>query len=393
MVVVVVVIRSVIVLIHASLLLWRCTPAALHNHDLRTGPFDAAASPGAHQQAWTLGGAGWYRKSFPAVPAGTRVFLRFDGVYMDSTVWVNGNYAGNWPYGYTTFEYDVTPFVHFEPNGARSNGGAGGGVNVVAVRAANMGVNTRWYAGSGIYRHTWLSIKHAAYIPMWGVQVSTPSITMPSPNVATAATVAVNVTVVNAGTAAVNAQVVVEILKGESRTAACFGPPGSCAPGAAVATVNGTVTIPSTANATLTLHVELSGPVLALWSTKSPNLYTANATVTTTTSGASDSAAATFGIRHIKFDSSNGFQLNGETVKMFGGCVHHSNGPLGAMAIDRADERRVESLKRLGYNAIRTSHNPASPAFLDACDRLGVLVMAEAFDCWADGKNPGNVFA
>ena len=139
-------------------------------------------------------------------------------------------------------------------------------------------------------------------------------------------------------------------------------------------------------NDSVTVNVTLRGHV-ALWYTSSPSMHLANLSLSST-SGSFDSIAIPFGIRSLAFDASHGFLLNGASVKLYGGCVHHDNGPLGAMAIDRAEERRVEMLLGLGYNAVRTSHNPVSPAFLAACDRLGMLVMEEAFDCWALGKNP-----
>ena len=150
-----------------------------------------------------------------------------------------------------------------------------------------------------------------------------------------------------------------------------------------VTTATRSVLVPAGGNITTTLYTVL-GTDVKLWSTSSPHLYTANATVSSGSNA--DSAVTQFGVRHISFDSTHGFRLNGETIKLWGGCLHHDNGPLGAMSIDRAEERKVENLKKLGYNAIRTSHNPASPALLAACDRLGMLVMTEAFDCWAQGE-------
>jgi beta-galactosidase len=368
----------------------------LGNHDVRVGPYDPAASPGAHQQAYTLGGIGWYRKSFIAPPtsdstreSAKRVFIKFDGVYMNSDIYVNGLHAGNWIYGYTTFEFDITPFVTTD-----------GSPNVIAVRVANLGVNSRWYAGSGIYRHTWLSVRDPVYVPTWGVQVSTPDIVLTSPGVASSASVSVNVTVNNTDMAAAAiTRVAVDLRLAAS--GAFNG--GSCDrlltiqenvhtenAVASMSTLYTNVTVPPGTNATVTLTANLTGDALHLWSTSAPALYVANATATSRL-GAKvyvDSSSVQFGIRKVSFDSANGLLLNGVSVNMWGGCCHHDNGPLGAMAIDRADERRVENLKKLGYNAIRTSHNPASPAFLDACDRLGVLVMAEAFDGWAQGKNP-----
>jgi beta-galactosidase len=288
---------------------------------------------------------------------------------MNSDVYVNGHHVGNWPYGYTTFEYDITPYTNSD----------GKTPNVVAVRVANLGVNSRWYSGSGIFRHVWLSVRGPVYIPTHGLQLSTPHIVLATPGKASSADVFVNVTINNTGVTAISANVLVALhMVG-----------GDLTP---VGVIEGTLAVGARTNATITLSATLTGSALRLWSTASPNLYVANASIIAVPAVSSAAAAAstdtsttTFGVRHISFDSSNGFLLNGVPVNMWGGCVHHDNGPLGSMAIDRADERRVENLKKLGYNAIRTSHNPASPAFLAACDRLGVLVMAEAFDCWAQG--------
>ena len=336
-------------------------PVFVHN-DKRVGPFDAAVSPGTMGTGYTLGGTGYYRKHFlTSCGATQRAFVRFDGVYMNSSVWLNGVHLGDHPYGYTTFEYELTQNL-VAPNG---------GTNVLAVRVSNLGRNSRFYSGSGIFRHVWLTCVDPVYIPLWGASIATPSVAVTGFNAASTATVEATVMVANAGTMQVDATVTVHIIK----------PDGSLG-GSASANASG---IPPLANSTVVTSVTLTGDV-ALWSTDTPVLHTANISIS---SAASDDALRVpFGIREISFNSSSGFVLNGVETKMYGGCVHHDNGPLGSMSIDRAEERRVEILKSHGYNAIRTSHNPVSPAFLDACDRLGMLVMNEAFDCWAEGKNP-----
>ena len=146
---------------------------------------------------------------------------------------------------------------------------------------------------------------------------------------------------------------------------------------------------PRGGRAQLVLNVTLPRP--RLWSPDAPALYVAAVTVTHVASATTDAVNATFGVRTVAWSSAGGFRLNGAPLKLRGGCVHHANGPLGSAAVDRADERRVELLKAAGYNAIRTSHNPPSPAFLDACDRLGVVVMDESFDCWDAGKRPNDL--
>lgn len=300
-------------------------------------------------------GIGWYRRSFtaPASWRGKRVSVEFEGVYMNSTVYINGHELGTRPYGYSTFVYDLTP--HLNP----------GGRNVLAVRVdQSRHKNSRWYSGSGIYRHVWIHVTEPVHVAQWGVFITTPEV---SPARATAS---VKTRVVNES--AVPATVVVQT--------ALYGPSGAPA-----GRTESKVTIK--AGSSEELAQELTVPKPALWSPEAPNLYRA---VTTVLSGGkpSDQVTTHFGIRTIAWSVDQGFQLNGKTVKLCGGCVHHDNGPLGAAAFDRAEERRVRLLKDAGFNAIRTAHNPPSPAFLDACDRLGMLVMDESFDCWAKGKSP-----
>eukprot|EP00051_Salpingoeca_urceolata_P020621 m.311632 g.311632 ORF g.311632 m.311632 type:complete len:1102 (-) comp19654_c1_seq4:111-3416(-) len=324
--------------------------------DMRTGAFDAGASPGQKAQGYSVGGVGWYRKTFVLeakdMEGVGHVSLRFDGVYMNSQVWFNGHNLGLRPYGYSTFEYDVTSLL-----------AAAGKPNVVAVRAENLGQNSRWYSGSGIYRHVWLCRTPSTHFAKFGVRVFTP-------RVGPKTEVALNITVNNQGSATRQANI----------SATVLDPKGN--PVGSVTTslqVGGGASSNVLAVATLTAAPEL-------WSPSAPSLY--NARVSVGSADGTDTVVETFGIRTLAFSATRGFQLNGETLKLFGGCVHHDNGILGSAAIDRADERRVEILKANGYNAIRTSHNPVSPAFLDACDRLGVVVMDEAFDCFDKGKNP-----
>lgn len=323
--------------------------------DARIGPFDAGSSPGQKSTGYTVAGVAWYRLhlSIPASARGQRLVLRFDGVYMNSDCYFNGRLLGNRPYGYVTFEYDITELVDF----------AAGGRNVLVVRVASEGSNSRWYAGAGIYRHVHLTIRPPVHIPLWGAWVRTPTINL----AARTATVDVELTVANTLASSAHTTATLRI----------FHPDGSEAV---------SVTLPSaaiSANTTLNLTASLDLSAIQPWSTDSPNLYTLQSTL-----DSGDELNATFGLRTLSFSVDNGFLLNGVPTTLYGGCVHHANGPLGSRAIPRADERRVELLKAVGYNAIRTSHNPVSPAFLDACDRLGVLVMEEAFDCFDQGKKP-----
>lgn len=318
------------------------------------GPF-SPESPGGFATGHTLGGTGWYRKHFTldGTDAGKTASIHFDGVYMDSDVWLNGHHLGNRPYGYTAFSYDLTP--HLNPPGE---------ANVLAVRVRNLGKNSRWYSGSGIYRHVTLTFANSLHVAPWGVSITTPEVSKES------ATVNLSVSLVNGRKAEANVKLRARII----------GPAGEEA-----GTAEKSMIVPASGNEETAMRVSVSSP--ALWSPDAPRLYQAEVAVDEN-GRVTDRTITTFGIRTIRFSAEKGFELNGQSVELRGACLHHDNGPLGAVAIDRAEERRVELMKALGYNAIRCSHNPPSSVFLDACDRLGMLVMNEAFDCWEQGKNP-----
>ncbi len=319
----------------------------------RVGPFDTELSQGVRDTGWFVGGTGWYRKRFSAatVPAGDHVEVVFDGVYMNSDVWLNGKLLGNHPYGYTAFAYDLTPHLRRD------------GENILAVRVRNEGRNSRWYSGSGIYRHVWLNITGSVRVPLWGVCVTTPQVSRDS------ATVKVAVQIENRAQAARDVIVRVRLFDSKSASIGSRDVRQSLAAGGSAS-------------------VEPAFTVAApqLWSTGAPRLCRAD--VELVVGGqATDAVSTTFGIRTVEVDAQRGLRINGESVRLKGGCLHHDNGLLGACAIDRAEERRVELMKAHGFNAIRTSHNPPSSAFLDACDRLGMLVIDEAFDQWERQKN------
>jgi beta-galactosidase len=318
-----------------------------------TSPFNRDAVSQA-SGGFTTGGTGWYRKTFmvPATQKGKRIQVQFDGIYMNAEVWINGKRLGKHPYGYTSFYYDLTDRVKY------------GEKNVLAVKIRNEGENSRWYAGSGIYRHVWLKVLEPVHTAQWGIYITTPEVN------AAAAKVHVNTTVMNETASAAPVKVVTRLVD---------------ATGKEVATATAIREI--TPGSTLTWEQDLSIRKPALWSVQSPVLYTA-ITEVYRDQQLTDRVTTPFGIRSITIDAVNGFRLNGQPLKLKGGCVHHDNGPLGAKAYDRAEERKVELLKASGYNAVRCAHNPPSPAFLDACDRLGMLVIDEAFDIWEDGKNP-----
>lgn len=315
------------------------------------GPFDArlndnrafSHSASGAPTAFTVGGIGWYRKHFTLAPLtpDAHVELEFDGVYMNAQVWLNGKLVTEHRYGYTAFVVDLTR--HLDPSGQ----------NVLALRVANIGRNSRWYSGSGIYRHVRLNIVRAARFEHWGLTVTTPAIT------ADGATVHIVARTVNAAPDS--------MIKSRIRDAA----------GKVVAEGSSRVDAPA--------QLQVTRP--SLWSPDSPALYEVECLLIEGGKTV-DRMTAPLGFRKIEIDAANGLRINGKPYKLRGGCIHHDNGLLGAVAIDRAEERKVELLKARGFNAVRSSHNPSSPAFLAACDRLGMLVMEESFDMWRVAKNP-----
>jgi len=300
------------------------------------------------------GGAGWYRKSF-VMPEGDRdkkIFIDFDGVYRNSEVWINGHLLGKRPNGYISFEYELTPYLHF-----------GSEKNVVAVKVDNsQQPNSRWYSGSGIYRNVWLVKTGAIHVAQWGAVVTTENVSEASANVTVASTLR-NTT---GGSAVVILETELYDAAGKKvATARSEGP------------INGdTVTLKQT--------FTLENPVL--WSIEKPHLYKA---VSYVKHGGDvlDSYETVFGIRSFTFDSAKGFSLNGKAMKILGVCNHHDLGALGTAVNTRALERQLEILKGMGVNGIRTSHNPPAPELLDLCDRMGFIVMDEMFDMWKQKKS------
>lgn len=322
--------------------------------DSIVGPF-SKASVGKHNTGYVVGGTAWYRNTFKVSKEnqGKTVYIQFDGVYMNSDVWINGHHLGNHPYGYTSFYYDLTPFL--KPVGTD---------NVIAVQVKNEGENTRWYSGSGIYRHVYLTIVNPVHVDVWGVSVTTPKV---SKNLAN---VQIVTTVKNAGNA--NAAITLKTQLIDAK-------------GKVVGNAKSNATVSAGAKTEAKQTIEIVNP--KLWSVQSPNLYKAKVTIFVNNK-VTDELSTTVGVRDIKIDAEHGLLINGVSVKLKGGCIHHDNGPLGSAAIDRAEERKIELLKAYGFNAVRTSHNPPSQELLDACDRLGLLVMDEAFDTWNKSKNP-----
>lgn len=298
-------------------------------------------------------GIGWYRKTFrlPAALKGKQISVYFEGVYMNAEVFINGKSLGVRPYGYSSFHHDLTPYIKYNAE------------NTIAVRVDNaMQKNSRWYSGSGIYRHVWIYVTDPIHIDHWGVFVHTPEVSKNK------STVQLKTMVVNETDAAKSI-----VLSGRlfNKTAQ------------RVSAAEVKVQLPANSKKEVVQNMTVSNP--ELWSPETPNLYTADITVKHNGKEL-DKTTERFGIRSIHFSAGEGFELNGKTVKLNGGCVHHDNGCLGAAAYDRAEERKAELLKAAGFNAVRTAHNPPSEVFLHTCDKLGLLVIDESFDGWRTAK-------
>ena len=310
-----------------------------HDWDIYDAPDPATGATGTGG-GWFQGGKGEYRKKF-ATPKGELVKLHFEGVYQKAEVFVNGQKAGQHAYGYTPFTIDITPYLFKDKR-----------LNEVTVKVDNsQQPNCRWYSGSGIYRHVWLQTMPALHIAENGVFVTTPDVS------ADQATVQVAVTVQNE--AATEQQATVDVEDQQQ-----------------------TITLKAGETKTVNFNYTIQHP--HLWSPDDPYLYSANVKL----SNINTKRSTKFGIRSFSFDAEKGFMLNGQKVLISGACVHHDDGVLGAMAFDDAEIRKVRQMKEAGFNLIRTSHNPTTRAFLDACDSLGMLVIGEAFDGWRTQKNP-----
>lgn len=297
-------------------------------------------APSGNDGGYYPTGTGWYYKAFmlPKDCLNKKIWLYFEGVYQNSEIYVNGKRAGGHPYGYSTFYCDITPYVK-------------AGSNDVAVKVDNSTQkNCRWYSGSGIYRHVWMVMTDPIYIDMWGIQVTTPDKN----------TVVVKTDVVNETAENKDITVVTTLSDGTKGQQ--------------------TVTVVANGHKEVTETLKVAEP--KLWEIDAPHLYKATVSLSS-----GDSAEETFGIRTIEYSAEKGLTLNGKSILLNGGCVHHDNGILGAAAFDKAELRKAELLKSAGFNAVRTAHNPPSEAFLAACDKVGLLVIDEVFDGWREEKN------
>ena len=319
------------------------------------GPFSKRSPGNGNSTGHVLGGTGWYRKHFTLdkSDAGKTTIINFDGVYMESEVWVNGKKAGVHKNGYTPFWFDITSLLN-----------EAGSPNVIAVKVENVGRSSRWYSGSGIYRDVHLTITQPVHIAVWGVKITTPEVT---PN---ESLVNIEIDVQNDSFKEASAQIIVNIKDNVGRLAA---------------TAVDNIILMGNGENSFIKQFKVENALL--WSIETPNLYTAEIIIKSKNK-ISDIYNQTFGIRSIEISPEKGFVLNGKPVLLKGGCLHHDNGFLGSAAYTRAEERKVELMKASGYNAIRCAHNPPSSAFLNACDRQGMLVIDEFSDMWESYKNP-----
>ena len=309
-------------------------------------------NPSGHQGGLLPGGIGWYRKGLNlSGTSGKKYFIVLDGAYKNSSVYMNGHLLGTRPYGYATFQYDLTPYLQE-------------GNNVIAVKVDNSKQpDSRWSTGAGIYRHVWLDTTSPIYVAQWGTFVTTPKVSSKE------ATVNIATTISNDTKEKSSLRIVSTIVDPSGKQIATKVQTQLAAP-----------------NSKITLNTNLLINSPALWDIENPNLYQL---FTTIYKGKElkDTYKTTFGVRTIAFKADSGFFLNGKNVKVLGVCNHHDLGSLGAALNDRALQRQLELLKSMGCNAIRCSHNLMAPELLALCDKMGFLVMDETFDSWYIGKD------
>jgi len=315
-----------------------------HDWDIYAGPHSGKGATGTGG-GWFEGGIGEYRKELGVDGlelTDELVKLHFEGVYQKAEVFINGQKAGGHDYGYTPFTVDITPYINKEK-----------GPNELMVRVDNSEQpNCRWYSGSGIYRPVWLEVMPKVHIAENGIFVTTDLAT----DGVQKAKVDVKVTVENEDNVSHTATVKVE---GQEQT----------------------ISLAAGERKDIDFSYIIDHP--HLWSPDDPYLYYVLVTLNN-----KQQEVVRFGVRRIRFDADRGFMLNGKSMLLNGACLHHDDGVLGAMAFDAAEIRKVRQMKEAGFNLIRTSHNPTSRAFLDACDSIGMLVIGEAFDGWREAKNP-----
>lgn len=332
---------------------WSVEPTPITYDGITVGPFSKLNEGGfgGIDIGQTLGGEGWYRKSFTISPedADQLHTLYFEGVYNQSEVFINGKKVYFNACGYTSYKIDLTPYCN-KP----------GTVNTIAVRALNVGENSRWYGGSGIYRHVWLIKTNKTHLEEWDTFVDASELKGKDALVKISTIIhnkdkKYSSGVLNVKVYSPQGEKVIDLLKEVSLLS----------------------------DEAMSTSFTLKKP--ELWSVDNPAMYSAELSLSSDRQEL-DKIIIPFGVRTLSFTAEKGFQLNGKSLKLKGGCVHHDNGLLGAMAIDRAEERKVELMKANGYNAVRCAHNQVSEYFLDVCDRLGMLVIHETFDQWQKPK-------
>ncbi|MBP3828884.1 MAG: DUF4982 domain-containing protein [Bacteroidaceae bacterium] len=324
------------------------------------GPF-SSKSIGGYRTGHTVGGEGWYERTLN-ITAGDldgRVVLYFEGAYNQSWTYVNGTLAGTNVYGYSSFRYDITDLLHE-------------GANSLVVKVVNAGNNSRWYAGSGIYRHVWLQRMATVHVDEWDTFLTLNDEGLTIRDGLATGTLSVKTRLYNEDRSAAKGSVCVDLIDANGSIIAS----GSTRYGKLAAGRQ--------------QDIDLSLPLTnaRTWSPEQPVLYDAVISVKDRKGHTLDALTKRIGLRSLAFSATDGFRLNGEDMLLRGGCVHHDNGLLGAAAFDKAETRKLRLLKAQGFNAVRTSHNPPSEHFLDACDELGLMVIDECFDQWVRAKNP-----
>lgn len=312
----------------------------------------SASNPATPGGGALPGGIGWYRKSFEVSESdkGKVFYIDFDGIYMNSSVWINGHFLGTRPNGYLTFRYELTSYLKY------------GEQNVITVKVDNSAQpNARWYTGSGIYRNVWMTKVNSLHVDQWGTYVTTPNVSKGM------AEVVINTTIRNKENTQ-DAELSTSLVDAQGQT---------------VATQEIPFTVGADTTVTTKQIIKVDDP--HLWSIDNPYLYTV---LTQIKKGGKviDEYTTNLGIRYFDFDTHKGFSLNGETVKILGVCQHQDLGALGSVVNERGIERQLEILKEMGCNGVRTSHNPPSPELLDLCDKMGFIVMEESFDVWRKRK-------
>ncbi|MFT2009955.1 beta-galactosidase GalB [Pontibacter sp. 13R65] len=301
------------------------------------------------------GGTGWYRKAFTVNEAdkGKVFYIDFDGVYMNSEVWINGKYLGKRPNGYISFRYDLTPHLHY-----------GDTQNVIAVKVDNsQQPNSRWYSGSGIYRNVWLTTVNPVHVAQWGTYVTTPQVNEQSASVA----ISTKITNRSGQSGSITLSNVVYDASGKE-----------------VMRVKSDAIPLQGEEQEVSQELTIQNP--KLWSVEEPYLYKV-VTLVEQEGQVVDNYETPLGLRYFNFDAEKGFSLNGKSMKILGVCNHHDLGALGAAINTRALERQLEILREMGVNGIRTAHNPPAPELLDLCDKMGFIVMDEVFDMWKKEKS------